>query len=126
MGPADLRHRRAARADDDPGRMSTTLRNRIDEHIETAPGISARVRAVDADMAIVTFTVHGGHVLPAERQRLVAAVLDRPTVRDRSRLLAALPSGDCEILRLLQNRFDRVDARAAGATCLVDARRAPG
>ena len=65
--------------------------------------------------------VESGHQPPGTRARLVDAILDLPEVRTQQRLEIALPIGETEILQRLRDRCDRVRARPAGATCLVDA-----
>jgi hypothetical protein len=61
--------------------------------------------------------------LPAgTRARLVDAVLDSPDASEADHLRATMPLGDTEMLERVRERCDDVEARAAGATKIVDAR----
>ena len=66
--------------------------------------------------------VESGHLPAGTRTRLVDAVLEHPEVEEADRLLATMPLGDTEMLDRVRERCDDVDARAAGATKLVDVR----
>jgi hypothetical protein len=66
--------------------------------------------------------VESGHVPGGTRARLVDAVLEHPQVDEAERLLATMPLGDTEMLDRVRERCDDVEARAAGATKLVQAR----
>jgi hypothetical protein len=65
--------------------------------------------------------VESGHLPAGTRTRLVDAVLEHPEVEEADRLLATMPLGDTEMLDRVRERCDDVDARAAGATKLVQA-----
>jgi hypothetical protein len=65
--------------------------------------------------------VESGHLPAGTRTRLVDAVLEHPEVEEADRLLATMPLGDTEMLDRVRERCDGVDARAAGATKLVQA-----
>jgi hypothetical protein len=75
------------------------------------------------DQGVVRASLHAqaGHLPTGARTRLVDAVLDLPQARDSNRLEATLPSGDAESLDRLRERCHEVQARPAGASCLVDA-----
>lgn len=66
--------------------------------------------------------VESGHLPGGTRARLVDAVLDSPEMDRAERLLATMPIGDVEMLERVRQRCDDVEARAAGATKLVDVR----
>jgi hypothetical protein len=66
--------------------------------------------------------VESGHLPGGTRTRLVDAVLEHPQVDEADRLLATMPLGDTEMLERVRERCDDVEARAAGATKLVEAR----
>ena len=66
--------------------------------------------------------VESGHLPPGTRTRLVDAVLEHPDVHGAERLMATMPIGDSEMLERVRERYDDVEARAAGATTLVEAR----
>jgi hypothetical protein len=66
--------------------------------------------------------VESGHLPGGTRTRLVDAVLEHPQVDEADRLLATMPLGDTEMLDRVRERCDGVEARAAGATKLVEAR----
>jgi hypothetical protein len=66
--------------------------------------------------------VESGHLPGGTRTRLVDAVLEHPQVDEADRLLATMPIGDTEMLERVRERCDDVEARAAGATTLVEAR----
>jgi hypothetical protein len=61
------------------------------------------------------------HVRPGHRARLVDAVMDLPEVQASDRVEAAIPYGDGESLERLRERTEDAQARAAGATTLLDA-----
>lgn len=70
------------------------------------------------------------YVRRGHRARLVDAVMDLPEVQASDRVEAAIPRGDSESLERLRERTEDLQARAAGATTLLDAnlpsgRRAP-
>jgi len=62
-----------------------------------------------------------GHVAPGRRADLVDAVVDLPEVQASSRLEAAIPLGDGEMLGRLRERTEGTTTRPAGSTALVDA-----
>jgi hypothetical protein len=66
--------------------------------------------------------VESGHLPGGTRTRLVDAVLEHPQVDEADRLLATMPLGDTEMLDRVRERCDDVEAHAAGATKLVEAR----
>ena len=71
------------------------------------------------------------YVRTGHRARLVDAVMDLPEVQASDRVEAAIPYGDGESLERLRERTEDAQARAAGATTLLDAnipssRRPPG
>ena len=66
--------------------------------------------------------VEAGHVPGGTRARLVDAVLEHPQVDEADRLLATMPLGDTEMLGRVRERCDDVEAHAAGATKIVEAR----
>jgi hypothetical protein len=77
------------------------------------------------DVAGVVHTdlhVESGHLPAGTRARLVDAVLAHPDVDHAERLLATMPLGDVEMLERVRERCDQVQAHAAGATKLVEAR----
>jgi hypothetical protein len=83
---------------------------------------SAEVHPTD-DPGLVHSDMHveSGHVPAGTRSRLVDAVLEHPEVEEADRLLATMPLGDTEMLDRVRERCDDVQARAAGATKLVEA-----
>ena len=58
---------------------------------------------------------------PGYRASLVDAVMDLPEVQASDRMEAAIPYGDGESLERLRQRTQDAEARAAGATTLLDA-----
>jgi hypothetical protein len=58
---------------------------------------------------------------PGYRASLVDAVMDLPEVQASERVEAAIPYGDAESLERLRERTKDAQARAAGATTLLDA-----
>jgi hypothetical protein len=66
--------------------------------------------------------VESGHLPAGTRARLVDAVLAHPDVDHADRLLATMPLGDVEMLERVRQRCQQVQAHAAGATKLVEAR----
>jgi hypothetical protein len=83
---------------------------------------SAEVHPTD-DPGLVHSDMHveSGHLPAGTRSRLVDAVLEHPEVEEADRLLATMPLGDTEMLDRVRERCDDVQARAAGATKLVEA-----
>jgi hypothetical protein len=61
------------------------------------------------------------YVRPGYRASLVDAVMDLPEVQASDRVEAAIPYGDGESLERLRERTEDPQARAAGATTLLDA-----
>ena len=78
----------------------------------------ADVRA-EEDLVRAQLRVEAGHVPPGARTELVDAVLASPAVEPGTPLQMTVPAGDGEILQRDRERCCEVDARAAGATCLV-------
>jgi hypothetical protein len=66
--------------------------------------------------------VESGHLPAGTRARLVDAVLAHPDVDQADRLVATMPLGDTEMLARVRERCDQVEAHAAGATKVVEAR----
>jgi hypothetical protein len=66
--------------------------------------------------------LESGHLPVGTQSRLVDAVLAHPDVDHAERLLATMPIGDTEMLARVRERCAEVEARAAGATKLVEAR----
>jgi hypothetical protein len=66
--------------------------------------------------------VESGHLPVGTRSRLVDAVLAHPDVDHADRLVATMPLGDTEMLARVRERCDQVEAHAAGATKVVEAR----
>jgi hypothetical protein len=66
--------------------------------------------------------VESGHLPAGTRSRLVDAVLAHPDVDHADRLVATMPLGDTEMLARVRERCDQVEAHAAGATKVVEAR----
>jgi hypothetical protein len=60
-------------------------------------------------------------VRPGYRASLVDAVMDLPEVQASDRVEATVPYGDGESLERLRERTEDAQARAAGATTLLDA-----
>jgi hypothetical protein len=96
----------------------------------TTVGVSAegrRVAAVDvypdpdSEQATLRFRVDAGHLPATVRRELVEAVLNLSQLRDCYRLHIALPLGDAELLRDLEQHCAALNAHAAGATCLIEA-----
>lgn len=81
--------------------------------VTTARGPEGTVRA---SMHAKNAYVRTGH-----RARLVDAVMDLPEVQASDRVEAAIPYGDAESLERLRERTEDAQARAAGASTLLDA-----
>ena len=69
--------------------------------------------------------VESGHLPLGTGTRLVDAVLAHPDVDGAQRLVATMPLNDTEMLDRVRQRSDEVEARAAGATKIVEARLVP-
>jgi hypothetical protein len=77
----------------------------------------------DAGVVHSDLHVESGQLPAGTRARLVDAVLEHPDVDGAERLVATMPISDSEMLERVRERYDDVEARAAGATKLVEARR---
>jgi hypothetical protein len=88
---------------------------------EVEAEVSVEVSAGRGRTADVHFHVRGSRTSTASREKLVDAVFLLPEVAGADALRASLPLGDAGILSALRRHCRTVDARAAGATCLVDA-----
>jgi hypothetical protein len=112
-----MRRDSVTRSDDDQTILITedghTLAS-AEVHLTDEPGV------VHSDLH-----VESGHLPSGTRSRLVDAVLDSPEMGEADRLQATMPLGDTEMLDRVRERCDDVEARAAGATKLVDARLEP-
>jgi hypothetical protein len=87
---------------------------------------TAEVRATDEPGVVHSYLhVESGQLPGGTRSRLVDAVLEHPRVDAADRLRATMPLGDTEMLARVHERCDDVEARAAGATKIVEARLAP-
>jgi hypothetical protein len=103
--------------------------NRSDDHatiqIETDGRLLATAEVHQTDDAHVVHSdlhVESGPLPVGTRSRLVDAVLAHPEVDHADRLLATMPLGDTEMLARVRERCDQVEAHAAGATKVVEAR----
>jgi hypothetical protein len=81
--------------------------------VTTARGAEGTVRA--------SMHAKDAYVRPGYRASLVDAVMDLPEVQASDHMEAAIPYGDGESLGRLRERTQDPQARAAGATTLVDA-----
>jgi hypothetical protein len=77
---------------------------------------------VSDDGAVVDlrFSVTPGHLPVGARGLLVDAAFDLPLLKEPRLVHATLPLGDVDMLTGLRRHCTHLDARAAGATCLVD------
>ena len=83
---------------------------------------TAEMHAADTGVVHSDLHVESGHLPAGTRTRLVDAVLDHPDTDQADRLLATMPLGDTEMLERVRERCADVDARAAGATKIVEAK----
>ena len=76
---------------------------------------------------VVATAMHleSGHVPVGTGRRLVDAVLEHPDVDGAQQLVATMPLNDTEMLDRVRQVSDEVEARAAGATKIVEARLVP-
>jgi hypothetical protein len=81
--------------------------------VTTARGPEGTVRA--------SMHAKDAYVGTGYRASLVDAVMDLPEVQASDRVEAAIPYGDSESLNRLRERTEDPQARAAGATTLLDA-----
>jgi hypothetical protein len=75
----------------------------------------------DGPVVDLRFSVNQGHLPAGTRGLLVEAAFDLPALKEPRLVHATLPLGDVDLLAGLRRHCTHVDARAAGATCLVDA-----
>ena len=84
---------------------------------------TAEVHRTDvAGLVHTDLHVESGHLPAGTGALLVDAVLAHPDVDSADHLLATMPLGDVEMLERVRERCGEVEAHAAGATKLVDAR----
>ena len=84
---------------------------------------SAEVHATDRPGVVHTdLHVASGPIPPDTRARIVDAVLEHPDVHTADHLVATMPLGDTGMLERVRERCENVEAHAAGATKIVDAR----
>ena len=75
----------------------------------------------DGPVVDLRFSVNQGHLPAGTRSLLVEAAFDLPLLKEPRLVHATLPLSDVDLLAGLRRHCTHVDARAAGATCLVDA-----
>ena len=74
------------------------------------------------ELILMNFTVAHGHLPATTRRSLVEQAFRLPELdRAGQQVLATIPLGDVELLQGLRARLSEVRARAAGATCLIEA-----
>jgi hypothetical protein len=84
---------------------------------------SAEVHATDRPGVVHTDLHVASGPIPADtRARIVDAVLEHPDVHRADHLVATMPLGDTGMLERVRERCENVEAHAAGATKIVDAR----
>ncbi|GAB2572320.1 hypothetical protein [Microlunatus antarcticus] len=71
--------------------------------------------------ASVALTARRGEAPPEARSELVDQVLDHPGVRQSDSVHVVVPLGDGASLTRLQERTTNFDARAAGASSIIEA-----
>ena len=94
-------------------------------HIEVDGHTVATAEVHGTDVAGLVHTdmhVEAGPLPTGARTRLADAVLAHPDVDHAERLLATMPLSDVEMLQRVRERCDEVEAHAAGATKVVQAR----
>lgn len=92
-------------------------------HIARNRRLSATITVADPDEALVVIEVEAGNLPTSARYDLVEAVFAHPAVKTRRRIRATVPLGDSELLAGFVRHCPDVRTRAAGVSCLVDARR---
>jgi hypothetical protein len=102
--------------------VSDTGRARVD-HIVVGEPPTAQVDIVEEDDLVeVRFTMSRTHLPVTLRRDLVEAAFSRPALRGVRRVAITVPLGDAELLDRLESRLADVHRRAAGSTCLIDAK----
>ena len=87
---------------------------------------SATIERTDRPGTVHTdLHAESGPLPPETRAHLVDAVLEHPDVSAADHLVATMPVGDTEMLERVRERCEDVEAHAAGATKIVDARLTP-
>lgn len=89
--------------------------------IETEGRAVAAAEVYDGPVVQLRFRIDHGHLPMQVRRRLIDAVFDLPVLQAQRPIQASIPLGDTELLAALRSHCAKVDTRAAGATCLVDA-----
>ncbi|HEY8302715.1 MAG TPA: hypothetical protein VIG48_12515 [Jatrophihabitans sp.] len=98
-------------------------RHPIPIHLTPDLGVAATITLADPDEVRVAVEIEAGHLASSARHDLVEAIFAHPAVQHRTRIRATVPLGDSELLAAFGRHCPDVRTRAAGATCLVDARR---
>ena len=92
-------------------------------HITPDDGVAATITVAESDEVLVAVEIEAGHLASSARHDLVEAIFAHPAVQHSSRIRATVPLGNSELLEAFGRHCPDVRTRAAGATCLVDARR---
>lgn len=85
--------------------------------------MSATITVADRGEVHIAINVDAGHLPATARYDLVEAIFAHPAVKSRRMIRATVPLGDSELLAGFVRHCPSLQARAAGATCLVDAGR---
>ncbi len=126
LSPADPAGRRcllALMATDPYRGDSYTDADRGPLRITPDDGVAATITVSGVDEVFVDVEIDSSHVALSIRDDLVEAIFAHPAVLNRSRIRASVPLGDTELLTAFARHCPDIRTRAAGATCLVDARR---
>ena len=73
-------------------------------------------------VAQLNFAVAHGQRTRDAGDDVLTAIFELPALADCQSVRAALPLGECDLVAGLSSRLGEVHARAAGVTCLIDAR----
>ncbi len=92
-------------------------------HITPDDGVTATITLYGVDEVFVDVEIDSSHMALSVRDDLVEAIFAHPALQNRSRIRANVPLGDTELLAAFARHCPDIRTRAAGATCLVDARR---
>lgn len=100
----------------------------IPSHVERLQRADGHVRGSveihpDDRLMRIVLEVDHEHLAPGAREELVEAIFELPDVTYCDVVEAVVPLGDVDLMSSLQAHLRDVRVRAAGATCLIDARR---
>jgi hypothetical protein len=93
-------------------------------HISSDDGLISAAIDVDrrSHAVRIQIDVSAGHVSHTAREDVLRSLFRLPQLRSCPAVQITVPLGESDLIDGLRARLDSVHARAAGASCLIDAR----